>query len=223
MARKVRTTLSLPAGLVDRAREVGLNNISQFCAQVLEAYLDGLQDGKDVAAKLLEERSALSEPVDEEIPRIIEEYISDHREQILKHLVQHGTVGRKALERIRSEILLDTGKSIPPIMIRSALADLRTAAWESGDLHAIKASLLFDREYKRHASKIRDYIESSFSRRSMAAHVMRENDPGLTSLWASEIVDHFADRGITIHSPTVIRVLDTISPDQPVATIPQHT
>ncbi|MGE4375078.1 MAG: type II toxin-antitoxin system CcdA family antitoxin [Methanoculleus sp.] len=213
MVRKVRTTLTVPAGLIDRAREAGLSNISQFCAQALQAYLDGVRDAKEVAARLHEESSALAELSDEEISQAIDEYVSDHREQILKHLVQHGTVGRKAFEQIRSEILLNTGKSVPPAAIRSALVDLRTSAWESGDLHAIKASLLFDREYKRYASKIRDYIESSYSRRAMAVRVKEENDPGLTSIWASEIVDYFADRGITIHTPTVVRVLETIPTD----------
>lgn len=44
-----------------------------------------------------------------------------------------------------------------------------------------------------------------------------EQDPGLVSLWATGVVNHFAELGITIHTPTVYRVLDMMSVDMPAA------
>lgn len=211
--RKKRTTLSLPPDLIDRAREAGLSNISEFCTRALEAYLDGLQDAELVSKKLLEEDQVPKngEPTDEEILQIIKNHLNTHRDEILKHLAQHGSFGRKVVDQIRVSILLDTGVEVPPAQIRSALDELRDDAWKTGDLHLVHAQLQFDREFRLYGAKIYEYITKDEGRLAEAMHIKAEQDPGLTSLWASAITEHFAKHGITIHAPTVIRVLGMIN------------
>lgn len=223
--RKQRTTLSLPPDLIDRARTAGLTNISEFCSRALEAYLEGVEKAEAAATKLLEE-----DRYQEELDRVLEEHIAKHRDQILSRLVKYGSLGRKCIEKIRVRILLDTGREIPPARIKAALVKLRDSAWANGDLHVAHVKLQYDQEYSLYGAKICDYLVTSEDRLSEAIRVKAEHDPGLTYLWASEIVEHFASLGITIHNPTVYRVLDTISIDQPAATsaresqhVPQHT
>jgi len=206
--RKKRTTLSLPPDLIDRAREAGLTNISEFCTRALEAYLDGLQDAKLVSEKLRVETQALrkGELTDGEVNQIIKNHLNTHRDEILKHFAQHGSFGRKVVDQIRVSILLDTGVEVPPAQIRSALDELRDDAWKTGDLHTVHARLQFDREFRLYGQKIYEYITTDEGRLAEAMHVKAEQDPGLTSLWASGIVEHFAEHGITIHTPTVYRV-----------------
>ena len=223
--RKQRTTLSLPPDLIDRARTAGLTNISEFCSRALEAYLEGVEKAEAAATKLLEE-----DRYQEELDRVLEEHIAKHRDQILSRLVKYGSLGRKCIEKIRVRILLDTGREIPPARVKAALVKLRDSAWANGDLHVAHVKLQYDQEYSLHGAKICAYLVTSEDRLSEAIRVKAEHDPGLTYLWASEIVEYFASLGITIHNPTVYRVLDTISIDQPAATsagepqhVPQHT
>lgn len=208
--RKQRTTLSLPPDLIDRARTAGLTNISEFCSRALEAYLEGVDKAEAAATKLLEEDRYQEELTNEEIDRVLEEHLAKHRDQILSRLVKYGSLGRKCIEKIRVRILLDTGREIPPTRIKAALVKLRDSAWETGDLHVAHVKLQYDREYSLYGAKICDYLVTSEDRLSEAIRVKAEHDPGLTYLWASEIVEHFASLGITIHNPTVYRVLDTI-------------
>lgn len=225
MNRK-RTTLSLPPGLLEQARNAGLTNISEFCTRVLEAYLDGVQDTDAIASKLIEEDHMKTQLTETEINQIIRDHIESHRDEILRHLAQHGSFGRKCIDRIRVGILLDTGQEVSPAQIRPILDEVRDEAWKTGDLHLARMRLQFDREFSLYGAKIYNYIVTDEDRLAEAAHVKAEQDPGLVSLWATGVVNHFAELGITIHNPTVYRVLDTISTDQPAATPvrePQHS
>ena len=210
MNRK-RTTLSLPPGLLEQARNAGLTNISEFCTRVLEAYLDGVQDTDAIASKLIEEDHMKTQLTETEINQIIRDHIESHRDEILRHLAQHGSFGRKCIDRIRVGILLDTGQEVSPAQIRSVLDEVRDEAWKTGDLHLARMRLQFDREFSLYGAKIYNYIVTDEDRLAEAAHVKAEQDPGLTFLWASGIIEHFAEHGITVHSPTVIRVLGMVN------------
>jgi len=210
MNRK-RTTLSLPPGLVDQARDAGLSNISEFCTQVLEAYLSGLHDVNSVVSRLVEEDRMENQLTEVEINKIIRDHIESHKDEILRHLVQHGSFGRRCIDQIRVSILLDTGQEVSPAQIRSVLDEVRDEAWKTGDLHLARARLQFDREFSRYGAKIYNYIVTDEDRLTEAIRVKGEQDPGLLSLWAGGIVDYFAELGITIHAPTVIRVLGMVN------------
>jgi len=238
MTRK-RTTISLPPDLIDLANRNGIN-ISRFCARALDAFFSGAPDTVAAATRVREEFQRQAEidrdrrrqqvVADQEINRILMDYIGRNRDQILRHLARYGSIGRKAIERFRAEIYRDSGWDVPPGRIRTALAEFHRQAQESGDLMVAIVQLSYDREYRQHGQSILDYITNNPGQLAQAKHVKAEQDEGLTSIWAHGIIEYFADRGIVIHTPTVYRVLDTISIDQPAATsaresqhVPQHT
>ena len=102
-----------------------------------------------------------------------------------------------------------------PAQIRPILDEVRDEAWKTGDLHLARMRLQFDREFSRYGAKIYNYIVTDEDRLTEAIRVKGEQDPGLVSLWATGVVNHFAELGITIHTPTVYRVLDMMSVDMP--------
>lgn len=219
-----RTTLTLPPDLLERAKQNGISNISQFCARALEAYLDGARDLTTVTTRLLQEDLHRAEArivqehlqveqtlAEQEIERILADHVDRNRNQILRHLARYGNVGRKATERIRAEIFHDSGKEIAPARIRTALAEFKRQAWESGDIHAARARLQYEVEYQRHAETVYTHIVTSRVRLARAMQVREEQDEGLTFEWASEIAAELEEaNAITIHTPTIVRVLDLI-------------
>jgi len=219
VARK-RTTISLPPDLIDLAKHNGIN-ISQFCTRVLEEFLSGTPDTVSVAARLRDEYQRQAEidrdrrrqrvADDQEINRILVEYTTQNRDQILRHLARYGSIGRKAIERFRAEIYRDSGWDVPPARIRAALAGFQRQVRESGDLQVAIVRYRYDREYKQYAKTIFNYITTSPDRLAQAQQVMAEQDEGLTTIWAHGVIEYFAEHGITVHSPTVIRVLEMVN------------